>query len=109
MRIELALHLAHLLALHLIDNESWHRGNGAFAFATATEKLFAVLEAQYLTHAALLADLQSLPFDRRLLPDSDVTEGMLYEYLPPRPVAEIDAELKAIEAEIQELLGGLAR
>jgi hypothetical protein len=75
--------LATVLALHLIDNESWHRGNGAFAYATATEKLFAVLEAQYLTHAALLADLQSLPFDRSLLPDSDVTEGMLYEYLPP--------------------------
>ena len=30
-----------------------------------------------------------------------------YEYIPPRPVAEIDAELKAVEAEIQELLGGL--
>ena len=30
-----------------------------------------------------------------------------YQYLPPRPVAEIDAELKAIEAEIQELLQGL--
>jgi hypothetical protein len=74
---------ATVLALQLIDNESWHRGNGAFAFATATDKLFAVLEAQYLTHAALLADLQSLPFDRSLLPDSDVTEGMLYEYMPP--------------------------
>ena len=31
-----------------------------------------------------------------------------YQYIPPRPVAEIDAELKAVEAEIQELLGGLA-
>lgn len=30
-----------------------------------------------------------------------------YEYLPPRSVAEIDAELKAVETEIQELLGGL--
>jgi hypothetical protein len=74
---------ATVLALHLIDSESWHRGNGAFAYATATDKLFAVLEAQYLTHAALLADLQSLPFDRSLLPDSDVPEGMLYEYMPP--------------------------
>lgn len=72
-----------VLALHLIDNSDWHRGNGAFAYAVATEKLFAVLEAQYLTHAALLADLQSLPFDRCLLPDSDVSEGMLYEYMPP--------------------------
>nr|WP_232292682.1 hypothetical protein [Saccharopolyspora erythraea] len=28
-----------------------------------------------------------------------------YVYEPPRPLAEIDAELKALEAEIQELLG----
>jgi type I restriction enzyme M protein len=32
-----------------------------------------------------------------------------YKYTPPRPVAEIDAELKAVEAEIQQLLGGLAK
>ena len=32
-----------------------------------------------------------------------------YQYVPPRPVAEIDAELKTVEAEIQKLLGGLAR
>jgi hypothetical protein len=74
---------AMVLALHLIDNTSWHRGNGAFAYATATEKLFVVLETQYLTHAALLADLQSLPFDRCLMPDSDVSDGMFYEYMPP--------------------------
>ncbi|MGF6213422.1 hypothetical protein [Comamonas sp. 4034] len=73
---------ATLLALHLIDNTDWHRGNGAFAYAVATEKLFAVLETQYLTHAAMLADLQSLPFDRCLDPD-DMPEGMLYEYMPP--------------------------
>lgn len=28
-----------------------------------------------------------------------------YVYTPPRPLEEIDAELKALEAEIQELLG----
>lgn len=28
-----------------------------------------------------------------------------YVYTPPRPLAEIDAELKALEAEIQVLLG----
>ncbi|MFB6557157.1 SAM-dependent DNA methyltransferase, partial [Streptomyces sp. NPDC056405] len=28
-----------------------------------------------------------------------------YVYVPPRPLAEIDAELKALEAEIQGLLG----
>jgi type I restriction enzyme M protein len=27
-----------------------------------------------------------------------------YKYVPPRPLAEIDAEIKALEAEIQELL-----
>lgn len=71
---------AMILALYLVDNESWYQGNGAFAYATA--KLFAVLETQYLTHAALLADLQSLTFDRCLLPDSDVSEGMQYKYMP---------------------------
>jgi type I restriction enzyme M protein len=28
-----------------------------------------------------------------------------YEYVPPRPLAEIDAEIKALEKEIQDLLG----
>ena len=28
-----------------------------------------------------------------------------YQYQPPRPLAEIDAELKAVEAEIAALLG----
>jgi len=28
-----------------------------------------------------------------------------YVYTPPRPLAEIDAELKELEAEIQRLLG----
>ena len=27
-----------------------------------------------------------------------------YKYVPPRPLAEIDAEIKQLEAEIQELL-----
>ena len=31
-----------------------------------------------------------------------------YKYVPPRPLAEIDAEIKALEAEIQELLGEVA-
>ena len=30
-----------------------------------------------------------------------------YQYVPPRPVAEIDAELAEVEKQIQELLGGL--
>ena len=28
-----------------------------------------------------------------------------YKYVPPRPLAEIDAEIKALEGEIQALLG----
>jgi type I restriction enzyme M protein len=28
-----------------------------------------------------------------------------YRYVPPRPLEEIDAEIKALEEEIQELLG----
>jgi type I restriction enzyme M protein len=27
-----------------------------------------------------------------------------YKYVPPRPLAEIDGEIKALEAQIQELL-----
>ena len=30
-----------------------------------------------------------------------------YQYVPPRPLAEIDAELKQLEAEIAELLSGV--
>lgn len=30
-----------------------------------------------------------------------------YRYVPPRPLAEIDAEIKALETEIQNLLGGV--
>jgi type I restriction enzyme M protein len=32
-----------------------------------------------------------------------------YKYVPPRPLAEIDAELEAVEAEIQGVLAGLKR
>ncbi|MEZ0166350.1 N-6 DNA methylase [Kineococcus sp. LSe6-4] len=32
-----------------------------------------------------------------------------YEYVPPRPLAEIDAEIDEVEAEIQRLLGQVAR
>lgn len=32
-----------------------------------------------------------------------------YRYTPPRPLAEIDAELEAVEAEIQQTLAGLKR
>ncbi|WP_116450212.1 type I restriction-modification system subunit M [Blastococcus litoris] len=32
-----------------------------------------------------------------------------YKYVPPRPLAEIDAELEAVEAEIQRVLAGLKR
>jgi type I restriction enzyme M protein len=28
-----------------------------------------------------------------------------YKYVPPRPLAEIDAEIKTLESEIQKLLG----
>src|SRR5207245_440099 len=32
-----------------------------------------------------------------------------YEYVPPRPLEEIDAQIRALEEEIQELLGQVAR
>ena len=77
-----------LLALHLIDSSYWHQGNGAFAYATATEKLFMVLETQYLTNVAMLADLQSPPFDAALAEDSDVPDVLLHEQLPRLPHAD---------------------
>lgn len=39
-----------------------------------------------------------IPFARRF-----------YVYEPPRPLAEIDAELKALEAEIEGLLGEVTK
>jgi type I restriction enzyme M protein len=32
-----------------------------------------------------------------------------YKYIPPRPLAEIDAEIKTLEAEIQKLLGEVSK
>jgi type I restriction enzyme M protein len=32
-----------------------------------------------------------------------------YRYTPPRPVGEIDAEIDAVEAEIQQVLKGVTR
>jgi type I restriction enzyme M protein len=32
-----------------------------------------------------------------------------YQYTPPRPVAEIDAEIDAVQAEIQQVFGGIVR
>ena len=32
-----------------------------------------------------------------------------YRYVPPRPLEEIDAEIRALEEEIQELLGEVTR
>lgn len=71
-----------VVALHLIDNDCWYRGRNALAFATATDKLLALLEMQYLTHAALLADLQMASPDLGVAFDSDYPADLLYEELP---------------------------
>lgn len=71
-----------VVALHLIDNDWWHKGRNALAFATATDKLLALLETQYQTHAALLADLQMAPPDIGVAFDSDYPADLLYEELP---------------------------
>lgn len=60
-----------VVALQLIDNDCWHKGRNALAFATATDKLLSLLEAQYQTHAALLADLQMASPDICTAFDSD--------------------------------------
>lgn len=71
-----------VVALHLIDNDWWHKGRNALAFATATDKLLALLETQYQTHAALLADLQMASPDLGVAFDSDYPADLLYEELP---------------------------
>jgi hypothetical protein len=78
-----------LLALGLIDNASWQQGNGAFAYAEATDKLLAMLEKRCVSRDALLTALKAPLQDRILAADSDVPDGMLYEpgYLP-RQLAE---------------------
>jgi hypothetical protein len=68
-----------LLALGLIDNASWQQGNGAFAYAEATNKLLAMLETRCMSRDALLTALQDAPYDRILVANSDVPDGMLYE------------------------------
>lgn len=78
---------ATVLALSLVEHSDGHLGNGALAYAVATDKLMSILQTQYLTHEALWADLLSMPFDRALAPDSDVPDGLLYEQLP-RGVAD---------------------
>ena len=71
-----------VVALHLIDNESWHKGRNPLKFATATDKLLVLMEAQYQTHAALLADLQMASPDIGAAFDSDYPADLLYEELP---------------------------
>lgn len=71
-----------VVALQLIDNDWWHKSRNALAFATATDKLVALLEAQYQTHAALLADLQMASPDIGMAFDSDYPADLLYEELP---------------------------
>jgi hypothetical protein len=71
-----------LVVLQLIDADWWHKGGSVLGHATATDKLLALLETPYQTHAALLADLQVVSPDRGLASDSDYPADLLYEELP---------------------------
>jgi type I restriction enzyme M protein len=51
----------------------------------------------WIDHARTKVGLE-IPFTRHF-----------YEYVPPRPLAEIDAELLATEARLRNLLAGLVR
>ena len=69
------------------------------------DDLHAYLEREVLPHVpdAWVDDTKTkigyeIPFTRHF-----------YRYAPPRPVADIDAEIDAVEAEIQRVLGGVAR
>lgn len=71
-----------LVTLQLIDADWWHKGGSVLGHVTATEKLQALLETPYQTHAALLADLQTALPDHGLAADSDYPADLLYEELP---------------------------
>ena len=79
-----------------LDEEARHTALVEQAEQYLTDEIRPYLPDAWIDHSKTKIGYE-IPFTRHF-----------YQYLPPRPVAEIDAELKAIEAEIQELLQGLA-
>ena len=78
--------------------------------ADVTERLES---AAYVADVEAYTEAEVLPFVPDAWVDFDKTKigyeipltRHFYKYVPPRPLSEIDAEIKALEAEIQELLG----
>ena len=70
-------------------------------------------EEEYLTAIDQYVKAEVLPYVSDAWVDYDKTKfgyeipltRHFYKYVPPRPLAEIDAEIKALEGEIQALLG----
>ena len=94
----------------LRDNENVPLPNKAVTFASALgERLQSV---EYLTAIEDYVEAEVLPYVPDAWVDFDKTKigyeipltRHFYKYVPPRPVEEIDAEIRQLEAEIQELL-----
>lgn len=71
-----------LPALHLLDVYDWQNVTGMHSYASATDRLHALLETRYQSTDGLLADLASCPFDAKLDADSDVPLDLLAEWAP---------------------------
>lgn len=54
-----------LVAMHLLENESWQEGRPC----EATDKLLSILQGHYLTHAALIEDLKAATPDFAMVLD----------------------------------------
>lgn len=56
-----------LVAMHLLENESWQEGRPC----EATDKLLSILQGHYLTHAALIEDLKAATPDFAFVLDTN--------------------------------------
>lgn len=71
-----------LAALHLLDIYDWQNVTGMHSYASATDRLHALLETRYQSTDGLLADLAACLFDAKLDADSDVPLDLLAEWAP---------------------------
>jgi type I restriction enzyme M protein len=94
----------------LRDNENVPLPPVPVSFVEDPTERFATLEYRTVVDDYMRGEV--LPYVRNAWVDHDKTKigyeialtRHFYKYMPPRPLEEIDAEIKALEAEIQELL-----
>ena len=99
----------------LRDNENVPLPATRVTYEADPEARLATIE--YRTAIDDYLDTEVHPYVPRAWVDHDKTKigyeipltRHFYTYTPPRPLAEIDAEIKALEAEIQALLGEVGK